>query len=59
MMTVLWCLSYIRVFHSLYKVAEMALLASKDLFNNSKKVTSSEARPDAKDYYWFKSPMPN
>ena len=28
-------------------------------FNNSKKVTSSGARPDARDFYWLKSPMPN
>ena len=39
-----------RVFHSLYKG-----------FNNSKikKVTSSGAQPDATDYYWFRSPVPN
>ena len=37
------------------KVAEMAVLASKDL-TTAKKVTSSG---DAKDYYWFRSPMPN
>ena len=38
------------------KLAEMALLASKDL-STAKKVTSSGAQPDARDYYWFKSPM--
>ena len=37
---------------------EMALLASKDL-TTAKKVTSSGARPDTRDYYWFKSPMTN
>ena len=41
------------------KLAEMALLASKDLTTVKKKVTSSGAQPDARDYYWFKSPMPN
>ena len=40
------------------KLAEMAILYSKDL-TTAKKVTSSGARPDATDYYWFRSPMPN
>ena len=40
------------------KLSEMALLASKDL-TTAKEVTSSGARPDARDYYWFMSPMPN
>ena len=40
------------------KLAEMAILYSKDL-TKAKKVTSSGARPDATDYYWFSSPIPN
>ena len=40
------------------KLAEMAILYSKDL-TTAKKVTSSGARPGARDYYWFRSPMPN
>ena len=40
------------------KLAEMALLASKDL-TTAKNVSSSGARPDARDYYWFRSPVPN
>ena len=36
----------------------MALLYLKDL-TTAKKVTASGARPDARDYYWFRSPMPN
>ena len=36
----------------------MALLYSKDL-TIAKKVTSSGAQSDARDYYWFRSPMPN
>ena len=48
----------IRVFHSLYKVGRNGIIGING-FNNSKKVTSSGARPDARDYYWFKSPVPN
>ena len=48
----------IRVFHSLYKVGRNGIIGING-FNNSKKVTSSGARPDARDYYWLKSPMPN
>ena len=40
------------------KLAEMAVLASKDL-TTAKKVTSCRVRPDARDYYWFRSPMSN
>ena len=40
------------------KLAEMALLYSKDL-TTAKKVTSSGPRPDARDYYWFRRPMPS
>ena len=40
------------------KLAEMAILYSKDL-TTAKKVTSTGARPDATDYYWFRSPVPN
>ena len=36
----------------------VAVLAAKDL-TKAKKVTSSGAQPDARDYYWFKSPMLN
>ena len=38
------------------KLAEMALLYSRDL-TTTKKATSSGAWPDARDYYWFRSPM--
>ena len=41
------------------KLAEMAILYSKDLTTAKKVVTSSGARPDATDYYWFRSPVPN
>ena len=37
----------------------MAILYSKDLTTAKKKVTSSGARPDATDYYWFRSPVPD
>ena len=40
------------------KLAEMAILYSKDL-TTAKKVTSSRARPGARDYCWIRSPMPN
>ena len=40
------------------QLAEMAILCSKDL-TTAKNVTSSEAQPDATDYYWFRSPVPN
>ena len=41
------------------KLAEMAILYSKHLTRAKKEVTSSGARPDATDYYWFRSPVPN
>ena len=37
-------------FHNLYKVGRNSSTGIKG-FNNSKKATSSEARPDARDYY--------
>ena len=40
------------------KLAEMALLYSKEL-TTEKKVTSSGDQPDARDYYRFRSSMPN
>ena len=40
------------------KLAVMALPYSKELVT-AKKVTSSGTRPDARDYYWFRSPIPN
>ena len=40
------------------KLAEMTLLTSRDLIA-AKIVISSRARPDARNYYWYKSPMPN
>ena len=40
------------------KLAEMAILALTGL-RTPNKVTSSGARPDARDYYWFMSPTPN
>ena len=40
------------------KLAEMTILCSKDL-TTAKKVTPSGARPDATDYYWFRSPVLN
>ena len=48
-----------QVFHSLYKVGRNGILVFKGFNNNKKKVTSSGARPDATDYYWFRSPVPN
>ena len=41
------------------KLTEMAISYSKDLTTAKKIVTSSGARPDATDYYWFWSPVPN
>ena len=41
------------------KLAEMAILYSKDITTAKKRVTSSGAWPDATDYYWFRSPVPN
>ena len=41
------------------KLAEMALLYSKDLTTAKKQVTSSGTRPDARDYDWFRSPVLN
>ena len=41
------------------KLAEMAILYSKDLTTAKKEITSSGARPGARDYCWFRSPMPN
>ena len=38
------------VFHSLYKVGRNGIIVFKG-FNNSKKVTSIGAQPDARDYY--------
>ena len=49
----------IRVFHSLYKVGRNGNIGIKGFKNTKKEVTSSGARPDARDYYWFKSPTPN
>ena len=52
-------MSNIRIFHSLYKVGRNGIIVFKG-FNNSKTiVASSGARPDARDYYWFRSPMRN
>ena len=48
----------IRVFHSLYKVDRNYIIVLKG-FNKSKKDTSSGAWPDARDYCWFRSPIPN
>ena len=33
------------------------MIVPKDL-TKAKEVTSSEAQPDARDHYWFISPMP-
>ena len=52
------CMGPIEFFTVNTKLTAMAVLASKDL-TTAKKVTSSGARPDARDYYWFKSPMLN
>ena len=41
------------------KLAEMAISYLKDLTTPKKEVTSSGARPDATDYYCFRSPVPN
>ena len=48
-----------RVFHSLYKVGRNGNFVFKGFNNNKKKLPSSGARPDATDYYWFRSPVPN
>ena len=40
------------------KLAEMALFYLKEL-TTATKITSSGTQPDARDYYWFGSPMPN
>ena len=45
----------IRVFRSLYKVGSIGIKG----FNNNKKFTPSWAHPDARDYCWFRSQMPN
>ena len=47
----------IEFFTAYANLAEMALFVSKDL--TTAKQTSGGARPDATDYYWFRSPMPN
>ena len=52
------CWNLIQVFHSLYKIGRNGIIGIKG-FNNSKKVPYSGVRPDARDYYWFKNPMPN
>ena len=51
--------STIRVFHSLYKVGRNGNFVFKGFNNSKKRVTSSGARPDATDYYWSRSPVPN
>ena len=50
---------YIRVFHSLYKVGRNGNFVFKGFNNSKKKVTSSGAQPGARDYYWFRSSVPN
>ena len=42
-----------RVFHSLYKVGRNGNVVFKGFNNSKKKVTSSGARPGARDYCWF------
>ena len=49
--------SHNRVFHSLFKVRRNGIFGIKGL-NNSKKVTSSGAQSDVRDYYWFRSAVP-
>ena len=46
-----------RVFHSLFKVGRNGIIVFKGFNNSKKKVTSSGARPGARDYYWCRSPM--
>ena len=36
----------------------MEVLASEDL-TTARKITSNGAEPDASDYYWFRSRIPN
>ena len=48
-----------RVFHSLYKIGRNGNFVFKGFNNSKRKDTSSGARPDATDYYWFRSPVPN
>ena len=55
-----YCPSFLtRVFHSLYKVGRNGNFVFKGFNNSKKKVTSRGAQPDATDYYWFRSPVPN
>ena len=49
----------IRVFHSLYNFSRNGNFVFKGFNKSKKKVTSSGARPDATNYYWFRSPVPN
>ena len=53
------CGSHTRVFHSLYKAGRNGNFVFKGFNNSKKKVASSGAQPDATDYYWFRSPVPN
>ena len=53
-----WITKMFEFFAVCTKLAEMAILYSKDL-TSAKKVTSNWAQPDATDYYWFRSSMPN
>ena len=56
----IWNFSFlIRVFHSLYTVGRNGNFVFNGFNNSKKKVTSSAAQPDAIDYYWFRSPVPN
>ena len=50
------CIGHNRVFHSLNKIGRNGNFVFKG-FNNRKK--KSGAPPDATDYYWFSSPVPN
>ena len=47
------------VFYSLYKVERNGIIGIKGFNNCKKKVASSRARHDIRDYYWFRSPISN
>ena len=46
-------------FSQFYKVDRNGNFVFKGFNNSKKRVTSSGVRPDATDYYWVRSPVPN
>ena len=49
--------SPIRVFHSLYKVGINGIIGIQGFNSCKKNLTSNGDRPNAREYYWFKSPI--